>query len=127
MPDRSGDWYRQAVRDLDEARDAASNSRHEWACFAAHQSAEKAVNALHLSRGQEAWGHVVRTLLEELPSSVSVPADLADKARVLDAARLPVPADLIVYTEDELEEVLSRGDRFARVLRDETVWFSRSA
>ncbi len=75
----------QARRNLDQARDSAAAGRHEWACFAAQQAAEMAVKALHLKLGQEAWGHVVRRLLEELPTCVSVSDDLADVARVLDA------------------------------------------
>lgn len=82
MPTRANDWYRQAERDLEQARSSKSEARHEWACFAAQQSAEKAVKALHLALGQEARGHVVARLLTELPISVS--ADLIDKAKVLD-------------------------------------------
>lgn len=37
-----------------------------------------------MSRGQQAWGHVVRRLLEELPESIAVPPDLPDAARTLD-------------------------------------------
>jgi HEPN domain-containing protein len=59
MPTRASDWFNQAVRDLEQAEDSRIAGRHEWACFAAHQSAEKAVKALHLHLGQEAWGHVV--------------------------------------------------------------------
>ena len=43
------------------------------------------MKALHLHLGQEAWGHVVARLLEDLPSSVSLPTDAVDKAHVLDA------------------------------------------
>ena len=75
----------QAQRNLEQARDSAGAGRHEWACFAAQQAAEMAVKALHLKLGQEAWGHVVRRLLEELPTRVSVSDELADVARVLDA------------------------------------------
>jgi HEPN domain-containing protein len=87
LPDRSRDWFAQAERDLEHARAAQREGRHEWACFAAHQAAEKAVKALHLRKGQEAWGHVVARLLAELP--VRVPADLPDKAKVLDAFYVP--------------------------------------
>jgi len=89
VPDRSGDWLRQSFRDMEQARDSRSADRHEWACFAAQQAAEKAVKALHLHLGQEAWGHVVRKLIEELPPSVAVPTALLDKARVLDSFYLP--------------------------------------
>jgi HEPN domain-containing protein len=85
MADRSADWLSQAERDLEQAAASADAGRHEWACFAAQQAAEKAVKALHLRCGQEAWGHVVRELLEQLPASAAVPAALLDSARVLDA------------------------------------------
>jgi HEPN domain-containing protein len=65
------------------------DSRFEWTCFAAHQAAEKAVKALHLSCTQEAWGHVVRRLLQELPKELSLPDDLVEKARVLDSFYIP--------------------------------------
>lgn len=56
--------FSQAVRDLEQAEDSRGKGRHEWACFAAHQAAEKAVKALHLHLGQEAWDHVVSTTAE---------------------------------------------------------------
>jgi HEPN domain-containing protein len=82
MPDRSKDWLKQAERDLEQARASMRDERHEWACFAAQQAAEKAAKGIHLARGQEAWGHVVATLLAELP--LEVPSMLLEKARVLD-------------------------------------------
>ena len=77
----------QAERDLEVAEASRSGARHEWACFAAQQSAEKAVKALHLHRGQEAWGHVVARLLEELPFEVA--PELVDRAKVLDNFYIP--------------------------------------
>jgi HEPN domain-containing protein len=79
MSDRSKEWLAQAQRDLEQARSSQREGRHEWACFAAQQSAEKAVKALHLSKGQEAWGHVIARLLLELPLEVA--EDLVDKAK----------------------------------------------
>ena len=89
MVSRAGDWLRQALRDLEHAKRSAEMGDFEWACFAAHQAAEKAVKALHLHLGQEAWGHVVARLLRELPPRVRVPEDLVDKARVLDNYYVP--------------------------------------
>jgi HEPN domain-containing protein len=89
MSNRAGDWFTQAVRDWEQAEDSRRAGRHEWACFAAQQAAEKAVKALHLHRGQEAWGHVVAHLLRELPPEVSVPPELIDQARVLDNFYIP--------------------------------------
>jgi HEPN domain-containing protein len=84
---RAKDWFRQAERDLEQAFSSQREGRHEWACFAAHQASEKAVKALHLSRGQEVWGHVVARLLVELP--VQVPDDLIEKGKVLDNFYVP--------------------------------------
>jgi HEPN domain-containing protein len=86
---RARDWFRQAVRDLEQAEDSRRAGRHEWACFAAQQAAEKAVKALHLRWGQEAWGHVVAKLLRELPEAVRVPDELVEKGRVLDTFYIP--------------------------------------
>lgn len=88
MPNRARDWLNQAVRDLEQAEDSRRAGRHEWACFAAHQAAEKAVKALHLHLGQEAWGHVVAKLLREL--TIDVPDDLIEKARTLDSFYIPL-------------------------------------
>jgi len=52
MANRDRDWFDQALRDLEQAEDSLSAGRHEWACFAAQQSTEKAVTALHLHLGQ---------------------------------------------------------------------------
>ena len=48
MTDRSKDWFDQAQRDLEQAKSSQKEDRHEWACFAAQQSAEKAVKALEV-------------------------------------------------------------------------------
>ena len=85
MSNRAKDWVAQAVRDLDQARDSKVAGRHEWACFASHQAAEKALKALHLHTGQEAWGNVVAKLLQELPRRITLPSGLVDKGHALDA------------------------------------------
>lgn len=89
MANRAHDWFNQALRDIEQAEDSRRAERHEWACFAAQQAAEKAVKALHLHLGQEAWGHVIARLLKELPETVQLTEDLVDKARVLDNFYLP--------------------------------------
>ena len=89
MPNRALDWFRQGLRDLEQSEDSRKSERHEWACFAAHQAAEKAVKAIHLHLGQEAWGYVVSQLLADLPDATDVPELMVDKARVLDAFYIP--------------------------------------
>ena len=82
MANRAQDWFAQATRDLEQARSSQAEGRHEWACFASQQAAEKAAKALHLFLGQEAWGHVISRLLSELP--FAIPRDLLNKGMVLD-------------------------------------------
>ncbi|MGD2144938.1 MAG: HEPN domain-containing protein [Anaerolineae bacterium] len=89
MPTRAQDWFRQSLRDLGQAADSKKVGRHEWACFAAQQAAEKAIKALHLHLEQEAWGQVVARLLRQLPESVSAPNQLMEQGRVLDNYDIP--------------------------------------
>lgn len=42
-----------------------------------------------------------------------------ERPRDFDTTSLPVPVDLLVYTQEELERL---EGRFARVLKEETVW-----
>lgn len=118
MPDRSKDWLKQARRDLEQAVESARESRHEWSCFASHQAAEKAVKALHLHHGQEAWGHVVRKLLEELPEAVPVSETLLDQARVLDSYYIPTR-----YPNGHPEG--APGDHYGRLQSDEAIRHAR--
>jgi HEPN domain-containing protein len=86
---RAQDWFRQAGRDLEQAEESRKSGRHEWACFATQQGAKKAVKALHLHLGQEAWGHVVAKLLRELPDQVVTPEELVEKAKLIDNFYIP--------------------------------------
>lgn len=47
------------------------------------------------------------------------------RARIYDATPLPVPADIMVYTEQEFREALAAGNRWSRTLAAETVWVFR--
>ena len=66
MSERSRDWFRQAEHDLAKARLDRQWHYFEWACFTAHQAAEKAVKAVYYARHGEARGHGVRELLTSL-------------------------------------------------------------
>lgn len=63
---------------------------HEWACFAAQQAAEKAVEAVYARLRGAAWGRSVVELLEGLSERVEVPEEVRDAGRRLD--RFYVPA-----------------------------------
>lgn len=59
MSNRYADWFRQAEADLRHARNALEAGDYEWSCFAAHQAAEKALKAVFLKMGMDAWGHTL--------------------------------------------------------------------
>ena len=118
MVSRARDWMRQALRDLAHAERSMEMGDYEWACFAAHQAAEKAVKALYESRNMEVWGHSVSRMLESLPGDLKPDDDLVDKAKELDRHYMPTRypnfhsegAPLDYYTRSDAE----RAVRYAR-------------
>ncbi len=88
MVERSKDWLDQAERDLKQAEASLRDGFYEWACFAAQQSAEKAVKALIQGLGGEPWGHSVASLIDMLPQDLK-PNHLRDFALELDQAYIP--------------------------------------
>jgi HEPN domain-containing protein len=114
MANRAGDGLAQAARDLEHARHARDDGDHEWACFAAQQSAEKAVKAALLALGGVGWGHSVLRLLADLGQRQPLPSDLLDAARRLDHHYVltrypngfPAGAPRDYYTAAEAEQAI---------------------
>lgn len=44
------------------------------------------------------------------------------RAAAFDTTPLPVPADLLVYTQAELEELTCENTRLGQALKEETIW-----
>jgi len=86
--DRSSDWLKQAERDVQSAENSAAAGFHEWAAFAAQQCAEKAAKALVESLHGSVRGHSITGILQQIPASLGVPADVLDAARELDQVYL---------------------------------------
>jgi HEPN domain-containing protein len=92
---------------------------YDWACFAAHQAAEKAVKALILYRGGEGWGHAITRLLVDLRHQLPVPAELLETAQRLDKHYIPtrypngfdIGAPRDYYTEGEAEQAIQDAQR----------------
>jgi HEPN domain-containing protein len=105
---RYRDWLAQAQRDLDKARLDLEHEYWEWACFTAQQAAEKAVKALLLFQGLDAWGHAITPMLRKI-RNLSFPMELIEKGQLLDAfyiqTRYPngfpegIPADYFSVTK----------------------------
>ena len=87
MAERSRDWFRQAKHDLEKARLDQQWQYFEWACFTAHQAAEKAIKAVYYARHGEARGHGVRELMTLLELPVDEP--LLQQAASLDRFYIP--------------------------------------
>ena len=115
MGNRYADWFRQAEADLRHAHNSLESGDFEWSCFASHQAAEKALKAVFLKLGIDAWGHTITVLIGNLPKSVEQPADtLVNYARVIDKFYIPTrypngfesgaPTDF--YTADEAQSAI---------------------
>lgn len=89
MASRAADWMRQAKRDLQHAQDDRGGGYFEWACFSAHQAAEKAVKALFQHLHGEARGHSITGLLKALTNRAAIPENLPDTAMRLDRLYIP--------------------------------------
>ncbi len=89
MVSRAQDWFKQAVRDLEQGEDSRSAGRHEWACFAAQQAAKKATVGLHRFCGQKGQGDLISKLLQQIPQDLVVPIELIGKSKVLDSFYIP--------------------------------------
>jgi len=89
MPTRHADWFKQAKRDLQHARHALEDCDFDWACFAAHQAAEKAVKAIYQSMGVEARGRSVHTFLDQLPAAHHPGEELKEVAKGQDKPYIP--------------------------------------
>ena len=115
MAKRTKDWLKQAERDLRHAKNSLKMGDYEWSCFAAQQSAEKAVKALYESLSGEGWGHSITKLMKELPLKLS--KEMLNKGAYLDKMYIPsrypngfvwgAPVDY--FTEKEAKEAIGNA------------------
>jgi len=89
LASRAADWMRQAKRDLQHAGNDLEGGYFEWACFSAHQAAEKAVRALFQHLHGEARGHSITGLLKALAGRAAVPEELRGEGLRLDRLYIP--------------------------------------
>jgi len=122
MPNRAEDWFKQAAHDLHHAGLALEGGHFAWACFAAHQAAEKAVKALFQKAGGEARGHSVTDLLAHLPPAFAPDPALQELAKTLDRHYIPprypnahpAGAPYEYYTKGDAEKAIDSGERILR-------------
>ena len=122
---RHADWLRQADADLRLALHARAGAAHEWACFAAQQAAEKALKAVLMSRGADAWGHTVTGLLGLVAPQEEAGDDLVECAKTLDKHYIPtrypngfdVGAPTDFYTRKDSNDAIACAGRIVGFAR----------
>ena len=128
MSNRYADWFRQAEADLQHARNSLESGDFEWSCFAAHQAAEKALKAVFLKFGMDAWGHTITVLIGNLPKTSDAPSEiLVNYARILDKFYIPTrypngfesgaPTDF--YTSEEAHNAIHQAKEILEYCRNQ--------
>ena len=106
LADRSADWVDQALRDLEQAEQSMQAARHEWACFAAHQT----------------WGHTLTRLWAVLPQQdwqPGPPEGIEDRLRLLDGFYIPTR-----YPDSYPEG--TPGEHFGRLQSEQALLHARA-
>jgi len=127
MAERSADWFRQAESDLRHARHALDDGDYDWAAFASHQAAEKAIKAVFRKLHMEAQGNMVSKLLVGLPRPVSPDGALIDRAKTLDRHYLqsrypnllPGGAPVDFYTLSDADRAIAHAEALLQFCRDQ--------
>mgnify|MGYP000359585414 CR=1 FL=1 len=122
---RAGDWFRQALKDFEHARRSLEMGDFEWACFAAHQAAEKAIKALYQKLGIEVWGRSISRMLANLPEKYRPSTDLIDHAKRIDRHYIPSRypnvhsegAPLDYYTREDALEAIKYAEEIIEFCR----------
>lgn len=125
MPNRAADWFAQAAVDLQHARHSREVGDFEWACFAAQQVAEKAVEAVYLHLGGEGWGHSVSRLLKDLAERLPAAEVLLERAKRFDRHYIPTryPNGFDVgtpredYTRRDADEAIADAESILELCR----------
>ena len=112
-------WHGQARFDLEAARASLAAGYHEWACFQAQQSAEKALKAFLMRQGKrQFFSHSIHDLLSEA-KKLAPEFESISEAQRLDEYYIPTrypnglpgtvaPHDF--YGEKEAQECLKLGE-----------------
>ncbi len=123
-------WMESARRTLESARGDLERGDYNWACFKAHQAAEKALKALLWGVGRPTPGHMLPRLLSAVEEALGVetPSDVREACIRLNKMYIPtrypdawtegIPEEY--YSEGEAREAIMEAERVIRWV--EGVW-----
>jgi len=74
------DWLEEAEADLKHAKDCFKFESYNWSCFAAQQSAEKALKAFLMASSRKRPSHVhdLTKLYDEAKNELTLPLDVSE-------------------------------------------------
>ena len=106
-------------------RETVDAAAREWA--ASRGSADRRVLRIGYfgSYARGTWG--VGSDLDVIVLVSHAPKPIERRAVEWDTGSLPVPVDLLIYTEDEWGRMRREGARFARTVDTEAVWVYEAA
>ena len=123
-------WLRQALSDLEAARDSLNANHHEWSCFQAQQAGEKAVKAFLYSRGYTSiLSHSLTELVLEAAKLEPGFGTIERSARRLDTFCIPTrypnglageltPSEF--YRQEDAEQYLNFAESILKIVREYT-------
>ena len=104
-------WMRSAYLTLDSARRDKASGDHVWACFKAHQAAEKALKAILWGIGEPTPGHSLVKLLNTVQEKLAKKAPEKISEAALKLSRYYIPTRYPdVWSEGVPEEYYSASD-----------------
>ena len=123
-------WLRQALSDLEAARDSLNANHYEWSCFQAQQSAEKALKSFLYSRGYTSiLTHSLTELVREANKLEPRFHTVEKPARRLDTFYIPTrypnglageltPSEF--YCREDAEQCLNFAESILKIVREYT-------
>ena len=117
MVSRSAECMRQARKDLQYAQSVRDGGDLEWACLAAHHTAETALRAVLNDYGIQVRGRSVTNLCHALSLQITLAPSILVAAKRLDA-HLVQPMDLMNSSRNLTVEDVNTAIRDASQLID---------
>lgn len=119
---RKHDWLRESDAELRAAETLLGAGHFSWACFTAHQSAEKAFKAVVLHLGKRTPTHDIVDLLKTITPNLVVPPDVVKAGSTLNryyvATRYPDSFASGAPSEKYFEHDAKEAVQFAQLIHD---------